>query len=307
MKKLMLILAVLVIAAPAMAVTLSLDNGGNTDGWVSINYDKGAGVMPRAFALEVSVDLGTIDAYADSVSDAAVEPFNVYMGNISIDNGNIVDRGSPVAPATAPDTPGQLGTASIVIEMGSLYVPGTSDPCEPATSGTLIKLHCTDCDAVMTVTSNALRGKVVLEDTTVEDKGTSGDVCAPDCAGVGAASQAEWDAVGNPQSWCAPRQCHGDATGTEDGDPKLGYFWVQEGDLGILINGWKQDGTAIGDYSPAADPTGWIAADFTRTEDGDPKLGYFRVQEGDLGILINHWKKDATAIGDDPAVPADCQ
>lgn len=303
MKKLVLILAVLVIAAPAMAASLSMTD--LTGGWVAINYNKDAGVMPRAFALNVSVTAGVIDNYADSVSDATIEPFNVYMGNISIDNGVIIGRGSPVAPGTAPDAPTQLGTSAIVIEMGSLYVPGTSDPCEPATSGILIKLHCSVSDFTMDVTSNALRGKVVLEDTTVED--LSASITVPECEGVGAASQAEWDAVGNPQSWCAPRQCHGDATGTEDGDPKLGYFWVQEGDLGILINGWKQDGIAIGDYTPAADPTGWIAADFTRTEDGDPKLGYFRVQEGDLGILINHWKKDAMAIGDDPAVPADCQ
>ena len=306
MKKLVLILAVLAVAAPAMAVTLSLDNSAG-GGWVAINYDKGAGVMPRAFALEVSVDVGNITAYADSTTDSSIEPFNVYMGNIDIDNGVIIGRGSPVAPGSAPDAPNQLPDSSIIIEMGSLYVPGTSDPCEPATSGTLIKLLCDDCDAVMTVSSNALRGNVVLEDTTVETPGTSGDVCEPDCPGVGATSQSEWDAVGNPLSWCNPRQCHGDANGSENGGTKLGYFWVQEADLGILVAGWKKDGTALGDYTPAIDPTGWIAADFSRSENGGTKLGYFRVQEADMGILVQYWKKDATTLGADPAVPPDCQ
>ena len=178
MKKLVLILAVLVIAAPAMAASLSIADLGS--GWVAINYNKDAGVMPRAFALNVSVTDGVIDGYVCSVTDGddSIEPFNVYMGNISIDNGNIVERGSPVAPATAPDAPKPLGDASgtLVLEMGSLYVPGTSDPCEPATSGTLIKLHCSVDEFTINVTSNALRGKVVLEDTTVEDLSASLEV-----------------------------------------------------------------------------------------------------------------------------------
>ncbi len=116
----------------------------------------------------------------------------------------------------------------------------------------------------------------------------------------------EWVAVSKPSSWCFPRQCHGDANGSENGDSKAGYFWVQETDLNILIAGWKKDGKALGDYTPAIDPTGWIAADFNHRENGDSKAGYFRVQETDLNILVASWKKDAKGKGDDPAVPADC-
>jgi len=298
MKKLVLILAVL--AAPAMAtVTLSLDNHGNADGVVDIKYSS-TGQLPRAFALNVSVDEGTITGYVDSTTDGTIQPFNVYMGNIQIDGGVIVSRGSPVAPYTAPDTPQQLPAPTnvpIVIEMGSLYVPGTSDPCEPAASGILIRLICsstaTTCD--MTVTSNALRGKIVNEDTTVEDRFVSGPVNAGIvCAGVGPATQAEWDAVGNPQSWCNQRQCHGDASNSKDGTPKGGYFYVQEMDLNILVAGWKKAYT-----NPTLHP--WIAADFNRHMDGTPKGGYFRVQEMDLNILVAYWK-DADAL-----VPADCQ
>jgi len=125
----------------------------------------------------------------------------------------------------------------------------------------------------------------------------------PGCFPCAHSDYFEWLSVGKPLSWCYPRQCHGDATGTEDGDPKLGYYWVQEGDLNALITGWKKDGPALGDYVPGQ---AWIAADFNHSEDGDPKLGYFRVQEGDLNVLITYWKKDAPALGDDPAVPADC-
>ncbi len=304
MKKLVLILAVLAIAAPAMAVTLSLDNHGNSDGVVDIKYTSTT-PLPRAFALNVSVDEGTITGYVDSTTNGTIEPFNVYMGNIQIEGGQIVDRGSPVAPATAPDTPGQLGTASIVIEMGSLYdMSNPSDPCKPAASGILIRLICSStastCD--MTVTCNALRGKIVNEDTTVVDTGTlTGPVNNP-CLGVGAASMAQWNAVGNPPSWCNQRQCHGDANGAEGGDSKAGYFWVQETDLNTLVNAWKKDGKALGDYR-AQD----LPADFNRNENGDSKAGYFRVQESDLNILVSYWKKDAKGLGADPAVPANCQ
>ena len=128
--------------------------------------------------------------------------------------------------------------------------------------------------------------------------GTSSCYTGPD--------HAQWLSVGKPCSWCNPRQCRGDANGQENGGLKLGYFWVQEADLTILINGWKKDAKYIRDYTPAIDPTGWIAADFSHSENGSIKLGYFRVQEKDLGILVNHWKKDRPQSGDDPAVPADC-
>ena len=288
MKKLVLILAVLVIAAPAMAVTLSLDNGGDADGWVSINYDKGAGVMPRAFALEVSVDVGNITAYADSVSDASIEPFNVYMGNIQIDGGVIVSRGSPVAPASAPDTPGQLGTSSIIIEMGSLYVPGTSDPCEPATSGTLIKLLCSDCDAVMTVTSNALRGNVVLEDTTVVTPGTSDDVCTTDC--YTGPEAAQWELVGKPDGWCSsniPRQCHCDTDNLSYGKNN---YWCSSDDLGVLLAAWNKTFAQIDGltYSGAPPYTNipLINADFDHLPYGKNN---YRVASPDLGILLGNW------------------
>lgn len=106
----------------------------------------------------------------------------------------------------------------------------------------------------------------------------------------------EWVEIGQPVSWCYPRQCHGDADGLKLLDPNdpVGPFWVQQNDLDILVAGWHQP------YSgdPEEDP--WIAADFDRKEEGGAKTGYFRVSFNDLNILTASWKQA------DANVPGDC-
>jgi hypothetical protein len=103
----------------------------------------------------------------------------------------------------------------------------------------------------------------------------------------------EWVSMGRPYCWCFPRQCHGDADGAQEGNPKSGYFYVWANDLADLIAGWKQPYSG----SPGADgpdpdlaPDTWICADFSHTQEGNPKSGYFRVWANDLAILIANWK-----------------
>ncbi|MHC4620232.1 MAG: right-handed parallel beta-helix repeat-containing protein [Planctomycetota bacterium] len=96
----------------------------------------------------------------------------------------------------------------------------------------------------------------------------------------------EWVAVGKPMSWCYPRQCHGDADGLKEGNPKSGYFHVWANDLNMLVAGWKQP------YSGDPDVDPWIAADFDHAEEGNPKDGYYRVWAGDLNILNANWKSN---------------
>ncbi|HUS73692.1 MAG TPA: hypothetical protein VMY06_11550, partial [Sedimentisphaerales bacterium] len=246
--------------------------------------------------------------------------YYISPGTIQIDTSTTpptIDYATPVAEYDDLQSDTLLGLDSngITIEMGSLYA--ATDPCHPTApvkSGVLLSIYVSrppepDLQTCLTITGNVARAGssgVVMEDPDEVVAVTATGCCVVfpslECY-VGQPDYAVWEAVGKPLSWCYPRQCHGDATGTEDGDPKLGYFWVQEGDLNALITGWKKDGPLLDDYVPGQD---WIAADFNHTEDGDPKLGYYRVQEGDLNVLITYWKKDAMAQGDDPAVPADC-
>ncbi|MBN2271624.1 MAG: hypothetical protein JXN61_13480 [Sedimentisphaerales bacterium] len=106
----------------------------------------------------------------------------------------------------------------------------------------------------------------------------------------------EWLDVGEPVSWCYPRQCHGDADGLKLLDPNcpVGPFWVQQNDLDILLAGWHQP------YSGDPDEDPWIAADFDHEDEGGPKTGYFRVLYNDLNILTASWKQP------DANVPGDC-
>jgi hypothetical protein len=163
MKKIVLSMLVLMLAAPAMATDcniMAVPEG--TTGVVQIWYDA-TGALPRAFALDITVDSGqTIDAISDLSAD-----YWVYPGSIDInDAGEVNDVGTPVAdPCDLPsDTePGlPFPTTGITIEMGSLYVggPNAPDPCDM-----LCKVEVSgDCN--LTVTANVGRGKVVQEGAT---------------------------------------------------------------------------------------------------------------------------------------------
>ena len=115
MKKLVLVLAVLLISLPAMAATVTVTATCQNDVW-EVTYATD-GNLPRAFALDITVPAGTITAVSD-LSTA----YNIYPGSIVIVDGEVNDPGSAVCDASYPDTLGGLGTAGITIEMGSLML-----------------------------------------------------------------------------------------------------------------------------------------------------------------------------------------
>jgi len=163
MKKLLLVLAVMLMTVPAMAaVSISGADAGNGVG--AISYTS-TGVLPRAFALDITVDNGAVITGVDT---AGAQPFNIYMGTIQIAaDGTVTDAGTPVAPATDPGALTGIGTAGITVEMGSLYDATVSpNPAKPAAAGLLIKVSV-DKACTVTVASNTTRGNVVLEDATI--------------------------------------------------------------------------------------------------------------------------------------------
>jgi hypothetical protein len=271
MRKLCFVLTALLLAAPALAaVNISCQQVGYTTE-VEISYDS-TGSLPRAFALDVTVDTGTITAISDVSSD-----FWVYPGTIQITGGTISDEGDPVAPNTDPCALGGLGTSGITLEMGSLYSPNdVSHPNAPAASGKLLSITVSAVPCTLTISGNGARGNVVLEDTAAADTNLP-VVCVlepePDCLKSSAPGYADWVAFGKPDCWCFRRQCRGDATGT-----KLGY-WVQSADLAILKAAWYKSDAVL------ATVTNGICADFNHA-----KLGY-RVQSADLSILKTYWYK----------------
>jgi hypothetical protein len=202
----MLIVAALIIAAPALAqVQVGITD--LTGGQAAITYDTG-GADVRAFALDITVSAGTIDAVSGFKTGESVTGdlgFGIFPGNFRdyIDPA-APDWGdanyTPVAPAGDPDAAGALGSSAITIELGSLYVDTNSPPA----TGTLCVLDVSaDCN--MCVTLNASRGSIVLEDANAAPS----PVLACDVAVAGPGG-------GGPACWEAPlgaSQCHADVNG----------------------------------------------------------------------------------------------
>jgi len=169
MKKIILTLVVLLIAAPAMAVvTISCDVNSSNGVTVSFVAPGGSlGNRVRAFSLDVSVPAG------DTISNAG--NFNagwwVYPGNIVIAGGVVTNYGSPVVASTAN---------TMTVEMGSLYA--SNDPCAahqgpPTQNGTVLTFDLTPAGTSSTVSiaKNTQRGGVVMEDAS--DSGWSSCSC----------------------------------------------------------------------------------------------------------------------------------
>ena len=113
--------------------------------------------------------------------------------------------------------------------------------------------------------------------------GDSAEKCLPESH----PSFTEWQSLGEPQCWCYPRQCHGDADGLKTGNSKTGFANVGPADLNILVNAWLVKEPPHG---PGIDsvPNG-VCADFDHSVAGNSKTGYYRVGAGDLAVLVANW------------------
>ncbi len=289
MQKTIVALSLVMMAAPVwagVAITVTdLD-----DGKAGIDYSGTE--LVRAFALDITVDAGTIDAISDfAVGDDnngyGIFPAN-FSRNIVVDpmTGEVSDWAvagyTPVADAGDPGALGGLGTNGITIEMGSLY-----DTQAPSLSGRLCVITCSE-PCKVTVTTNATRGNVVLEDASEADVDLAG-ATEIEIGGLGGGytgpQPEQWQAVGQPDCWLSsmnPRQCHGDADGVSQGK---NIFWVSTNDLDVLIESWNKtfaelDGRMVGGVP-------LICADFDHIAQGKQA---FRVSTNDLDILIANWQ-----------------
>ncbi|MCH7558069.1 MAG: hypothetical protein IIB56_11505 [Planctomycetes bacterium] len=286
MRKTFFVLVVAMLTTPMWAaVTITATDLG--EGVVAIDYSSDETMLVRAFALDITVDAGTIDAISDFAVGDDNNGYGIFPANfsryITVDpaTGEVSDWSvagySPVADGNDPGALGGLGTNGITIEMGSLY-----DTKAPATQGRLCTVTCSET-CLLTVTTNATRGNVVLEDASeaaVDLTGaTNVQITIGAIASYTGPQMEEWVAVGKPDCWCAninPRQCHGDADGTSQGENK---YWVSTNDLDTLIAAWSK---------PLELLTGnQICADFDNLSQGENK---YRVSTNDLDILIANWQ-----------------
>jgi len=298
MRTLILTLAVVLLAAPALAdVTIVLTDLGG--GVIQIGYDATdeSPMLVRAFALNIVATGGniiSIDNFAigDDNGGFGIMP-GAFRDNISVNpTTGMVDNWvgnpnpyTPVAPAGDTDALGDIPGPGITIECGSLYETNA-----PGEEGVLCTITVEEDVTEVCVSGNAIRGNVVLEDASesiLNPLVVCIEVGEPDCFDSLHPDYAEWLNVGKPDCWCYKYQCYGDADGIENGNVIVGYARVREQDLNALVNGWKQEGYV----DPATHP--WICGDFDRTLNGNVIVGYARIREQDLNILVTNWKSDA--------------
>ena len=282
MKKFCIVLTALLLTATAFGVDIWCDQpGGLGTDECAVHYDaSGDAELPRAFALDITLDTGTIETLVSS------DPcFWVHPGNIVIETGVVTNEGSPIA---VQDTnyPGReeegLGTDGITIEMGSLYDPNDPDHQDPPPdSGELLRITVDDAflPIAVSIAENAARGGVVMEDASEDDPNITGCtmLAAIECY-AGQPDYSEWVAAGKPTCWCYPRQCLGDADGLPFGKSN---YWVTTPDLDILSAAWNQNN------GPTTAPGS--CADFDHLPFGKSN---YRVTTPDLDILSLNWNQN---------------
>jgi hypothetical protein len=265
MKKLVLVLAVLLCAAPAMAtdVTITAVAGpGPND--VTVGFTtSGVTELVRAIALDVQLDDPNVVIGDINCVNAG---FGIYPGSISIDaSGTVTDWGTCAGAG--------LDSNLVATEQGSLYVGAAN---APAQSGDLFIITLEGCtadgsgDAVVSITEDALRGGVVLEDPDVAANVTlPADVTVtglPDCVGPGCpclADIADTTSLGGP-----------------DGK-------VDTGDMAALLTAMILGGDP-GDSYNILSPTALMLScmDLADTTSLGPPDG--RVDTGDMAALLTH-------------------
>jgi len=216
MKKIVVLLAVLALAAPIFAQDVKINLSTRVVAgkyWVDVKYDAtAAGQLVRGFSFDMEVDNGAgilaIDGYkaqgdpTDVMSSSApgkTRGYGVYLGTMTFDvsdplNPIITAEGSPVANGPDSLSGGLLGASipGITIECGSLYDP-TKPADAPLATGTLFSVEVNKLITAMTLTADEdTRGGIVLEDGTVANL-----VCPTFMVAWGTTTQCNGDADGN--------------------------------------------------------------------------------------------------------------
>ena len=155
MKRIIVTLAVLLLAVPALAtVTITVDPGAEPN-TVVVGFTSDEGQLVRALALDVQVSDPC--AYIADVNCVSTG-YKIHPGSIDIDaGGNVTDEGTCA---------GVLDGNTMTSEQGSLYVGAGNAPAP----GDLFIITLGGCtlteggDVVVSVSPNVLRGGVVMED-----------------------------------------------------------------------------------------------------------------------------------------------
>ena len=296
MKKALVILVALALAAPLYAGTITLTATDNEDGTCNIDWSSTGAVV----AMGMDIDVTGTPPNDEPISGVAVDAwFDIYMDaayDEEAGDGYRYGEGTPIADQ---DAPGQLVLPQSIfcISMGGLG--GETGPLTPApSSGTIVMTADGIGFSSGTIVANALRGGVVddngAEVTITGDSTwtiTSGDCMTALGVDVSnAALYATFLLAGSPACWCDEFNCAGDADGLFSGIDAAGKRkWVTLPDLNILSDGWTLKESAY----PYFDV---VCADADRAFTGINAAGKRKwITLPDLNILSDNWTKKSGA------------
>ena len=234
MRKLMFLMMALLVAPAMAAVEITLVE---VEGECAVDLvitatgdDAVAGKsLVAGIAVTVSVEAGeeitSVTNYMETgVSEAGALGYGIYMGTITFTGGDpeAIDQvGTPVAPDTAPDAPGQLPGESCVLEFGGLYDVANPDDAPDAVT-TLARINLAGAATVTVTEEIATRGGIVNIGGDAPSGVTMPDPTAVSCG---------------PACWNYPCYPYGDANGDN---------LISALDVKVLLDAW-------GGYDPCAD------------------------------------------------------
>ena len=279
MKKTILILAMLMLAATARAdVTVQATQVGDTNE-VAITYlVTSEPNLVRAFALDITVvgaNIVDIKDYFTGESSSDSNGYGIFMGSIDLTNPAVPVWNNPVAPISYPNSAGEIPGQAITVEMGSLY---KGAPNAPANSGLLCTIVVSD-DCNVGLELEGRRGGITMETGDAPTGSVSLIGCevvieppALPCMSEDNVAYATWTDpnIGEPNCWCYKFNCRGDSD-----DQQIGPFRVQSEDLAAFRTAFNKDDTILPSIlyvTGAGVPVKGICADFDRR-----KIGPFRV------------------------------
>ena len=276
MKKIVVLLAVVALAAPLYAQDdviikmRTLYDPNPAGNWlVEVSYDSsGASQLVRGFSFDILLDDETVSPYVranftklegykeDVFSTEAAPGYGVYLGSITFkgpgDPCMIEFSGSP--QAQYPDAYPGVGTSESTWELASLY-----DPCDfeakkhaPLNTGVLASFRVDKDCSVKIVADTDTRGGFVMEDGSQGTLKFMSDTFPQD----------KYYRV----SWGFLGFCNGDGTG-DDWVNTADFFLIRDSFLKNYASDWNG---GAGPYNPAADFTmdGFInTADFFKIRD----------------------------------------
>jgi hypothetical protein len=304
MRKAILVLAVLILAAPAWGVVMIECEIADGNGYeIAVSYDMNdVNGLIRAVALDITVDnnavITGISGYKVGESTSASKGYGIFPGSIDINEGGVVQNyGDPVRdPCEYPgDTLGGINTGGMTVELGSLYYPVTPGSLNaPDDSGLLFKFTV-DTDCNVTIAENAAGGGVVMEDGSSAATNLPSSCEADLSCLIGGNAHAneynDWFAWGRPDCWCYERQCRGDIDGKQ-----VGPFWVQALDLGVFRASFGLMDGPLGDILIEVPPGSGIFVPGICADLDHKKIGPFRVQANDIKIFRHYFGQMAFKV-----------